>query len=268
MTGFGRASVEAADRRLRVEIRSVNHRGLDIKVRGSELDAYCEVEVARTIRGVGGAGRGHRPRPRRIERRRRRRSTRRACGTCIEVLERLRQELEIEQPVDLATVGAFMMAAGAGVQLEGESLWQALRPAVTGALAELVATRRREGDALAADLEEQPRAARGAGVQPAPGDGDAARQVRAPPGRPARRCCAARRAWTPAASPRRWRWRPSGWTSPRSWSASTPTSEHVRELLAGAGAVGRKLDFVIQEIGRELNTIGSKVAGRGRGRRW
>jgi uncharacterized protein (TIGR00255 family) len=31
-------------------------------------------------------------------------------------------------------------------------------------------------------------------------------------------------------------------------------------LLAAPGAVGRRLDFLVQEIGRELNTIGSKSA--------
>ena len=31
-----------------------------------------------------------------------------------------------------------------------------------------------------------------------------------------------------------------------------------RELLEGGGAVGRKLDFLIQELNREVNTIGSK----------
>jgi uncharacterized protein (TIGR00255 family) len=34
---------------------------------------------------------------------------------------------------------------------------------------------------------------------------------------------------------------------------------HFAELVGGGGAVGRKLDFVIQEIGRELNTIASKA---------
>jgi uncharacterized protein (TIGR00255 family) len=29
-------------------------------------------------------------------------------------------------------------------------------------------------------------------------------------------------------------------------------------LVASAGAAGRRLDFLVQEIGRELNTIGSK----------
>ena len=35
--------------------------------------------------------------------------------------------------------------------------------------------------------------------------------------------------------------------------------EHFRTLLDGETPVGRKLDFVIQEIGREINTLGSKA---------
>ena len=37
--------------------------------------------------------------------------------------------------------------------------------------------------------------------------------------------------------------------------------DHVEQILGepDGGPVGRKLDFVIQELGRELNTIGSKV---------
>ncbi|HEX2689418.1 MAG TPA: DUF1732 domain-containing protein, partial [Kofleriaceae bacterium] len=34
--------------------------------------------------------------------------------------------------------------------------------------------------------------------------------------------------------------------------------DQARSLIDGAGAVGRRLDFLVQEIGRELNTIGSK----------
>ena len=52
MTGFGRASVEAGERRLRVEIRSVNHRGLDLKIRGAEADAYCGAEIGRAVRAA------------------------------------------------------------------------------------------------------------------------------------------------------------------------------------------------------------------------
>src|SRR5262245_37644466 len=150
MTGFGRASVEAGERRLRVEVRSVNHRGLDLKIRGTESDAFCGAEIGRAVRAavergavtvhvrdeaVGGvAG---------IDEAR----VRAAYG----VLEQLRQELEIEEPVGLRTVAAFM-TPGAGAALEGEALWEALRPAVEAALADLVATRAQEGTALAADI--------------------------------------------------------------------------------------------------------------------
>ena len=36
--------------------------------------------------------------------------------------------------------------------------------------------------------------------------------------------------------------------------------EQFAETLDAPGAVGRKLEFVLQEIGRETNTIGSKSA--------
>ena len=255
MTGFGRASLEAADRRLRVEIRSVNHRGLDIKVRGPELDAYCEVEVARAIRGAVERGA--------VTVHVRDESNAGAAGVdearvreVFEVLERLRQELEIEQPVDLATVGAFM-TTGAGIHLEGDSLWQALRPAVTDALAELVATRRREGEALAADLENN-RAQLAALAS-------SLRQATATlPDKFARRLedrlvvlrglagvDAGRIAQEVALAAERLD------VSEELVRLDTHLA-HVRDLLGSGGAVGRKLDFVIQEIGRELNTIGSK----------
>src|SRR4051794_27884057 len=105
MTGFGRASVEAGDRRLRVEIRSVNHRGLDLKIRGTESDAYSAAEIGRAVRAAvergavtvlvrdesGGGASG-------VDEGR----VRAAFG----VLERLRQELNIEEPVGLSTVAA------------------------------------------------------------------------------------------------------------------------------------------------------------------
>src|SRR5712675_2922241 len=54
MTGFGRAVVDdaAGHGRLRVEIRSVNHRGLDLKVRAPQPDAFCEAEIGRAVRAA------------------------------------------------------------------------------------------------------------------------------------------------------------------------------------------------------------------------
>ena len=38
---------------------------------------------------------------------------------------------------------------------------------------------------------------------------------------------------------------------------------HFRELLAGGGEVGKKLDFLLQEMNREANTLLSKTGGVG-----
>jgi uncharacterized protein (TIGR00255 family) len=38
---------------------------------------------------------------------------------------------------------------------------------------------------------------------------------------------------------------------------------HFRELLAGGGEIGKKLDFLLQEMNREANTLLSKTGGAG-----
>jgi uncharacterized protein (TIGR00255 family) len=38
---------------------------------------------------------------------------------------------------------------------------------------------------------------------------------------------------------------------------------HFRELLAAGGEVGKKLDFLLQEMNREANTLVSKTGGLG-----
>ena len=262
MTGFGRAAVDRADGggRLRVEIRSVNHRGLDLKVRAPQPDAFCEAEIGRAVRAAVERGsvtvhvRDEAPATRGGLDEARARKVHAA-------LERLRGELGIAEPVGLGDIAAFM-SAGSGGGLEGEALWEALRPAVDGALVELVATRRREGAALADDIRG--RVAR---------LGELVGQIRAAaaalPERYARRI--AERLATLRDQP--------GFEPGRVAQEAALMAErldvteelvrlethlaHLAELLRAPGAVGRKLDFVVQEVGRELNTIGSKAQDAG-----
>jgi uncharacterized protein (TIGR00255 family) len=255
MTGFGRASTDAGERRLRVEIRSVNHRGLDLKVRGSEPDAYCDAEIGRAVRAA--VERGAVTVHVRDE----------AAATSAGVdearvravfreLELLRRELEIEEPVSLATVGAFM-GASPHSDLAGEALWELLGPAVAIALQELRAMRAQEGQALAADLaahrgrlEELAQALR-------------ARTATLPEKfahRLDERLAALRH--QPGFEPGRVAQEVALMAERLDVSEELVRYEthlrHLGELLRADGAVGRKLDFVIQEIGRELNTIASK----------
>jgi len=256
MTGFGRASADAGERRLRVEIRSVNHRGLDLKIRGSEPDAFCEGEIARAVRAAVERGA--------VTVHVRDESAAASAGVdrarvreVFQVLELLRQELEIEEPVTLATVGAFMGVSPRS-DLAGEALWEALGPAVATALAELRAMRAREGAALAADLgahrarlEELAGALR-TRTATLPQKfahrlddrlGALRQQVGFDPGRVAQEVALMAERLDVSEELVRYE----------------THLRHLADLLGVKGAVGRKLDFVIQEIGRELNTIASKA---------
>jgi uncharacterized protein (TIGR00255 family) len=262
MTGFGRATVNGGDGRgrLRVEIRSVNHRGLDLKVRAPEPDAFCEAEIGRAVRAV--VERGSVTVHVREEATPARAGVDEArAGQVHAALERLRGELGIAAPVSLGDVAAFM-PVGAGGGLEGEALWEALRPGVEKALAELVATRKREGAALGEDI-------RGRALRL----GELVGQIRAAaaalPERHARRIeerLAALRG-QPGFEPARIAQEAALMAERLDVSEELVRLEthlgHLGELLSAPGAVGRKLDFVVQEVGRELNTIASKAQDAG-----
>jgi uncharacterized protein (TIGR00255 family) len=256
MTGFGRASVDAGERRLRVEIRSVNHRGLDLKIRSPEPDAFCDAEIARAVRAAVERGA--------VTVHVRDESANASAGidearvrAVFQVLERLRQELEIEDPVSLATVGAFMGATPRS-DLAGEELWTALRPAVSAALAELRATRAREGAALAADL-----AVHRARLEELAGT--LRTRTAALPEKFAHRLedRLASLRQQPGFDPGRVTQEVALMAERLDVSEELVRYEthlrHLTDLLRADDAVGRKLDFVIQEIGRELNTVGSKA---------
>jgi len=266
MTGFGRGSADAGERRLRVEIRSVNHRGLDLKIRSHDPDAYCDAEISRAVRAAVERGS--------VIVNVRDESAEASSGVdearvrdVYTVLERLRQELEIDEPVTLGTVGAFMESARGG-GLAGEALWEALRPAVAEALRQLGAMRAREGEALAADLRSRRErlvelaASLRAGAEKLPQkfaerlqDRLAAlvRDVAVEAGRLAQEVAlmAERLDVT------------------EELVRLDTHLEHLGALLSaqkattGERAVGRKLDFLVQEIGRELNTIASKAQDAG-----
>jgi uncharacterized protein (TIGR00255 family) len=261
MTGYGRAAVDAdlssTSFRLTIEIRSVNHRGFDLKIRSDEPDAYCDVEITQAVRAVVERGtvtvavRTERP-----------------GGGVLDVdriremhgaLERIRREAGLTVPVDLATVAAFLSDREAPRSLlRGEEMWRALHPAVDLALAQLLETRSREGGALGVDLSRRLDGfqtiveAIELAVKPIPArfakrlDDRLAALRDAPgfdPGRAAQEVALMAERLDVSEEMVRLR----------------THLDHFRELLDTEESVGRKLDFVIQEMGREINTLGSKA---------
>jgi uncharacterized protein (TIGR00255 family) len=254
MTGFGRAAVAVGSRRFVVEVRSVNNRGVDVKVRGRDMDAACEIELIRAVRAAvergavsvslredsAAAGALNPERVRALH----------------GALESLRQELGVAAPIDLGTVAAFLGETGteAGPGLT----WEELRPAVTEALAGLGAMRAREGAALAGDLRARLERLGGTVRAIAAAAGNL-------PTRAARRLQERLAALSAdvALDPARLAQEIAMLAERLDVSEELVRLEthlgHLGRLLEDRAASGRKMDFVIQEIGRELNTVGSKV---------
>ncbi len=282
MTGFGRASVDLGNRRLRIEIRSVNHRGLDLKIRSHAPDTYCDAEISRVVRGA-------------VERGAITVSIRDEAGptdatidegrakSVYAALQKLQRELGVSEPIGLTTIAAFLGANAGTPEISGEALWEVLRPGVERALGELRATRAREGAALAVDLRARvAKLQELAGAIAVAAAGLPDKFVR----RLEERLAAVRE--LPGFEPGRLAQEAALMAERLDVSEEITRLEthlgHLLEILggraqigggvgggvAGAGgvpgasqAVGRKLDFVIQEVGRELNTVGSKAQDAG-----
>jgi uncharacterized protein (TIGR00255 family) len=261
MTGFGTGEADSPVGLLRVELRAVNHRHLDVRVRAPaelmDLSHVVEDVIrAQVIRG-------------RIEAQVRLEAK---AGTgkqldlsrakhVYEQLRALRDQLAPDEPLPLTAVLSAPGVLTAETRIEGEGLEAALSAATQQACADLQAMRAREGAALSSDLrmrlgwlaEHQRRIAAHRPVML-----DAARQrlhrrvekllegtgIEVDPGRVAQEIV---------------------WFAERSDIAEELTrfashlSQFERSLDQAQGSIGKKLDFLVQELGREVNTMGAKA---------
>ena len=268
MTGFGRATAAFGSRTVRVEVRSLNHRGLDLKVRAHELRLAPEIETemlrmvrARLLRGSvainvseeGTQGAGLAIESARI-------------SQVHAVLEQVRRELGLATPVDLATVGAFLAAShgGPAAELSADS-WPALAPALSRALDGLVAMRVHEGGAILSDLQGRLANLR-ALVEKIAG---LAATVPARAGRRLEERLATLSAATPPVDPVRLAQEVAALAERLDVSEEIARLrahfDHLAVLLGGGAkdSPGRRMDFLAQEIGRELNTLGGKIQDAG-----
>jgi uncharacterized protein (TIGR00255 family) len=259
MTGHGRGVAEQRGRRATVEIRSVNHRYFDLKVRTGPLDAALEERVVAQVRKR--AERGSFTVSVRDE------GVAGAAGARVDValargiaaaLEELRVALGLSGSVPLELV-----AAQPGVLQVGEAGGdpEVVAAALDAALEELVSMRRREGHTLAVDMGARLGRLREFAAEVATLAASAPEEHRkrlteriqrllsSTPGAPT--LDEARLAQEVALLADR----------------VDVTEELVRlrshidqalALIAEDAPVGRRLDFLIQELGREINTIGSK----------
>jgi uncharacterized protein (TIGR00255 family) len=259
MTGFGAGHGSAGGEELDVEIRSVNHKFCEVKVRLPRELAALEVDAAKAVRerlargGVDVTARRGGPLAAVAPR---------VDVPLAEAYARAFAELKARLALPGAVTLADVIAADGVIHLDERALdldaaRQALRSALAGALDALVVMRVREGEALARDLAGRLDAvealvSRAAALVPQTVEHHRARiaeriqeltrGIALDPARLAQEVAL--------------------------FADRTDVTEEVtrlrshmaqaRALLGGAEPAGRKLDFLVQEMHREVNTIGSK----------
>ncbi|HEY1549785.1 MAG TPA: YicC/YloC family endoribonuclease [Kofleriaceae bacterium] len=251
MTGFGRGVADHAGVRATVDIRSVNHRFVDLKLRAQVSPA---LEDAITGKVKAAVERGaltvslHLDKPRvagviRME-------TARAVHA---ELVALAHELEIAEP-DLALV---LAQPGVVAPQDASEPDAAVLAALDAALAQLAEMRAREGRALetelAARLDELARLRGAIDV----GAARVPEQLQKRLHERVRRLLG-----DDAVDPQRLAQEVALLAERADVTEELVRLgshlEQARSLVRGKAAAGRRLEFLVQEIGRELNTIGSK----------
>jgi uncharacterized protein YicC (UPF0701 family) len=270
MTGFGRAAVAVGARRVVAEVRSVNHRGLDVKVRSRVLAAAAEVEAIRAVRascvrgsvqvvieeegGAPGAESDDDLGPGRLK----------ALAT---ELEGVRSSLGLGGALDLATLAAFVRLRRDRGVAPAPFEWPDVAPALAEALAGLERTRAGEGAALGSELRR-----RAANLTDTVGE----IRGRLPGSAERARARLIERLTLAAAA-----FGQQGLDPARLAQEAAILADRldVTEELARLGAhldrlrdvladgpsaaasegLGRPLEFLLQEVGRELNTLGTKA---------
>jgi uncharacterized protein (TIGR00255 family) len=267
MTGFAQARVEREGSSVRINLRSVNHRFLDLHLRMPDGFEVFESRIRQSIRnrlkrghvdvniyyepgGTGGVEVNHD-----------------LVGSYMKAVDRLRQEFNVKTEPDLVALfrlPGVVAASGSASDLQSEEMQEKLgaqlEACLEQALNKLDAMRRMEGESLTAEMrgmleriaartaEVEALAAR---VRPAIARrleerlGELLKGVQIDPIRLAQE--AALLADRSDVSEELARLRSH--------------VEQFGKLLAGAGEAGKKLDFLLQEMQREANTLLSKTPG-------
>lgn len=261
MTGFGRGEGLGEPGRIVVEMKAVNHRFSEVVFRMPRQ--FNGLEDAARKRVLAAVTRG------RIEVFVSWEAAANAKGVKVDkelalayynALKELSGEIGSNSELGLDTLARLpdVLSVQEGAVTD-EALWPVFETALTGAISALVSMREREGVALAADIAERLdkiEAFRQAAAKRAP------QVVSEYQARLSRRL----EELLPqgaAVDPQRLAQEVALFADRCDITEEVQRlASHLaqfRQALAGDEAVGRKLDFLVQEIGREINTIGSKA---------
>ena len=260
MTGYGAAELERDGQRLTAEIRSVNHRFCEVSIRAPKLVSPFEDQIRQLVQdrfargkfnltvtwsGIGDTGEVLRV-------------NEAVADQYVRLLQQLRERYQLDSGLDLKTLAGLQdVFSWEHTALSDEETWELVQEIVVSSCDNMNAMKGREGEALARDFEkrldmirvELDKVVERAPLRPAEAkDRLMARlkpllaDVEMDPARIAQEVAlmADRLDCT---------------------EECVRLSAHIdqfRGLIEGPELAGRKLNFLLQEMNREANTIGSK----------
>jgi uncharacterized protein (TIGR00255 family) len=258
MTGFGCGEADLDGRRLTCELRALNHRYLDVRVRMPDdltshafyMEQLAREKLSRGRFDVGVRYEDSVAAPRFSATRAR---------AVYQALLALRDELAPGSEVPVAALAALPQLLMDAPQSDSQGIEQALSAAFVVALERLTEMRKREGEALARELVERVGALRGLCEQArALSQGVAERQLGRLRERVARLLAEA--GGQPDAGRLETELALMADRSDVTEELVRLTShfEQFSALLGEHEPVGRRMEFLLQEMSREANTLGSK----------
>lgn len=256
MTGYGEATAQGRSVRVLVQLRTLNHRNLDLQARLPREYLSLEEEIRRLIREKIARGRVELFITRSVLKGQGRRVDldERLLSQYLQSLRRIKRRFGLQGNVDLSLCAGlpdlfhFMEPEGREKE-EGALVFKAL----AGALTNLERSREREGKQLMLDVQAQAGHLRGVSAALTKEAGRIALRLKQSlvlkegGEAPAQGASAANGGWTF-----------KGDIHEETVRLKTHVSELGR-LVRQRSAMGKRIEFLLQEIIRELNTISSKA---------
>ncbi len=265
MTGFGRSTREVAGLGIEVEARSVNHRHLDLRIRLPKVLADQETRLKQRVQGCVSRGKldisvslvmGEAATRLEIDEA--------IAARYVEAAESLRARHGLEQALDVSSLLSLPgVTRLVETEVDPKTLVASLDEAIDEAVGELVAMRVSEGESLAAEFEGRLERI----VQLADSfEARAGEVVEVVKQRLKKRAEQIQRDVGLSDDARLHQEIVIAADRLDITEELVRLRSHVdqfRETLSAAGEgapVGRRLDFLLQELGREANTVGSKAS--------
>ena len=264
MTGYAQARAVENDWNLRITIRSVNHRFLDLHLRLPEGFEPVEPRIRKILRER--VRRGHLDVNLHYEL-----AGPAAVGVNEEVaaayltaINALRKQFSIQTEPDLAALFRLPGVIGAATGSLDKGI-ERIETVVVGMLNEaldrLDRMRAEEGVHLVQRHECAARDDHCADRERGNAGGTRTARVCATTRSAAERIAGRRRRWTRRGWRRKWRSPRNAAMCRRNWRGWAVTCNNSRSLIATGSDAGKKLDFLLQEMQRESNTLLSKTPG-------